>query len=90
VILFILKQVYSLKTLIAEVRLYKKSDMSEIDGVENSTDTYTYSYEYTNDIDIIIVLISINYDNIRFETTLTNSNNTLPIQQQQDRWYNNP
>lgn len=75
----------------SEVRVYRKSDMSELAGVENvSGTTFTYSYEYTSDIEAIIVVFNIDYAPVRIDTILTNENKEIPIQQVKDRVYENP
>ena len=75
----------------SEVRIYKKDTMEQLAGIENVTsDTFTYEYEYTSDIDVIVTVFNIGYNPIRFETTLSNSDTTIPIQQQVDRTYKNP
>lgn len=74
----------------SEIRIFTGST-SEIAGVENSTDTFTYNYTYTGDMDVDIVVHALGYTYIRIDGfTLSNQNSSLPIQQQVDRWYNNP
>ena len=51
--------------------------------------TYSYSYQYTADITISVVIVNlldviIRYDNL----VLGSSNQSIPIQMQNDRWYN--
>ena len=75
----------------SEVRIYKKSDMSELTGVENVSENYfVYSYEYIEATEVIIVIFNINYDPIRIDTILTNENKEIPIQQTKDRVFENP
>jgi len=73
----------------SEVRVYKKSDMSELAGIEDSGSSFTYNYNYTEDVDIIVVVYAVGYNPIRIELTLGSSDNSIPIQQQKDRWYKN-
>jgi len=75
----------------SEIRIYKKDDLSELTGVESlSGNEFLYRYKYTEDTDVIVTIFNINYDPIRFETTLTQNDTTIPIQQQYDRNYKNP
>jgi len=75
----------------SEIRIYSGvSYDQEIAGIENSTTTFSYTYTYTIDIDVKIVIHNINYVYISFFTTLSNSTASIPIQQQDDRWFNNP
>jgi len=74
----------------SEVRLIKKSDNSEIDGTENSGTVYQYDYNWTGDIEIWAVVLHIDYEYIRFGATLSNSDQTIPVFQSQDRNYSNP
>ena len=75
----------------SEVRIYKTSDDSEIDGTESSSTSFTYNYQWTSDISIYLVIFHLNYKPIRLAgLTLGNENQTIPIQQIPDRVYNNP
>ena len=73
----------------SEVRVYKKSDMSELAGIEESGTSFAYNYNYTEDVDVIVVVFGIGYNPIRMELTLGSNDNSIPIQQQKDRWYRN-
>ena len=74
-----------------EVRVYDQSDMSELAGVEDSSTTFIYSYNYVRDKTCTIMIHSIGYENIRLtDLVLGDENITIPIQQQIDRWFNNP
>lgn len=73
-----------------EVRLLKASDLSEIAGVENSGTSFSYQYTYSSDIAAIAIIHNLQYQPIRLEITLGAQNQSLPIQQQVDRWYENP
>ncbi len=74
----------------SEIRVYKKSDMNEEAGIENSGVSFTYNYNWSEDVDVIVVIYGVGYDPIRLELTLTSSDNSIPIQQRKDRWYKNP
>jgi hypothetical protein len=74
----------------SNVVLLKKSDNSVIDEVENSGTTFQYNYNWSGDIDIYVVVHNIDYNYIRFEDTLTNTNKSTKVFQQEDRWYDNP
>jgi hypothetical protein len=75
----------------SEVRIYKADDMTELAGVESITSsTFTYTYQWTQDIPVVVVIFHLQYQPIRFETTLTNSDTTIPIQQVYDRDFYNP
>jgi len=79
-----------------EVRVYSGStaggDLGEIAGIEDVIgNTFQYQYTYVSDVVVNIAIHNIGYvyqtiDNL----TLTNSNISIPIKQQKDRWYNNP
>lgn len=74
-----------------EVRIYASG--VEITGIESVVGT-TFSYTYTHsgvDVPLIIVIHSLEQLNQRIEgVSLTDSNQTIPIQQIQDRQYENP
>lgn len=75
----------------SEVRIYSGvSYDQEIAGVEDSIDTFSYNYTYVGDIDVKVIIHNIDYVYISFLSTLSNSSSSIPIQQQEDRWYNNP
>lgn len=75
-----------------EIRIYDAGTTTENGtGVESSTTTYTYSYSYTGDKLVDITIFNVKYIPIRYTSfTLGATNNTIPIQQQFDRNYNNP
>jgi hypothetical protein len=84
---------FTLTGLIAgtEVRIFNSDTNEEIDGVESSSTTFSYTYVYTSDIPIFVVVFSLNYKDIRLTgLTLSNGNQSIPIQQQFDRNYLNP
>jgi len=75
----------------SEVRLYKTSDDTEVDGVESSGTSWTYNYQYSGDIGVYQVVFHLSYKPIRLTgQTLTSSDQTIPIQQIPDRVYDNP
>jgi len=74
----------------SEVRIYQSSDMTELAGIEDSSTSFGYNYEWSADIPVIVAIFNVKYDPIRFETTLTSSDTTIPIQQIFDRNYSNP
>ena len=55
-------------------------------GTENSTTTFSYNYVYTGiDINIYIVIFHLQYRDIRLvDLTLSNADQTIPVQQQTD------
>jgi len=73
-----------------EIRLIRKTDRFEIDGIENSGTEYEYQYNYTGDIEIYVHIHNLQYEFIRLESILTSTNTTIPIQQNFDRNYKNP
>jgi len=74
----------------SEVRIYRKSDMTELGGVENSENSFDYNYTWTADVDVVISIFNLNYKPIRMEITLTKNDTELPIKQVYDRNYKNP
>lgn len=75
----------------SEIRIYNAGTQIEVAGIENSGTVFNYIYTYSGDFDVDIVVHHIEYVYQRFENvTLTNASQSLPIQQQFDRWYNNP
>jgi hypothetical protein len=75
----------------SEIRIYRKSDMEELAGVETSGTEFSYTYTYSSDIEVVIVIHALGFLAQRFDPfTLTNSNSSLPIQQVVDRQYMNP
>lgn len=70
-----------------EVRIYDAGTTTEIAGIENSGTFAAFSINVSS-VDIVIHNISYIYQ--RLESIDTSSDRTLPIQQQQDRNYDNP
>jgi hypothetical protein len=76
-----------------EVRIYNAATDAEITGIENTvTDTFSYSYIYAgSDIDIYVVIFHLSWKDIRLTgLTLSNTDQSIPIQQLTDRVYSNP
>jgi len=77
-----------------EIRVYTgttaEGNQGEIAGVEDvSGNTFSYQYTYVSDFVVNIAIHHLTYvyqtiDNL----TLSNSNLSIPIKQQEDRWYN--
>jgi hypothetical protein len=78
----------------SEVRVYENvggSPGTELAGTESSSDTFQYTYTYQgSDVDVIVVIFHLNWLPIRLFLTLSNSDQTIPIQQSTDRIYSNP
>lgn len=74
-----------------EVRILQAWTTTELDWVENSWSTFDYIYNYPTwyDVDIIIHHLDYKYQRVDW-VTLSSTNSSIPIQQQIDRYYNNP
>jgi len=84
---------FGLTGLIAgsEVRIFRDSDSGEEAGIESSGTTFDYNYTYASDIPVFVVVFHTNYKPVRLETiVLTNTNQSILIQQIFDRTYDNP
>jgi hypothetical protein len=69
-----------------EVRVYNATTDVELAGTESSGTTFSYPYVYAGDIDIYVVIFHLNYRDIRLTgLTLSNDNQSIPVQQQFDR-----
>jgi len=76
-----------------EVRIYTDDgNRTELAGVENSSTSFSYSYQYGgSDTDIYVIIHHLDYEFIRLDgLTLSNSNQSIPVQQREDRNYENP
>lgn len=75
-----------------EVRIYNAADDSLLAGTESSGTSFNYNYTYSgSDITAYIVIFHLSYKEVRLSgITLSNSNQSIPIQQQTDRVYLNP
>jgi hypothetical protein len=75
----------------SEVRIYNASTDAEIAGTESSSTTFQYTYTYSGDISIYIVVHHLSYHWLRLDNlTLSNANQSIPVQQITDRNYSNP
>ena len=76
----------------SEVRILDSTTLEFIDGTESSSTSYAYNYTYGgSDIDIIVVIFHLNWKEVRLTgLSLSNLNQSIPIQQQIDRVYANP
>ena len=76
----------------SEVRIYRTADDMEIAGIEDSSTAFTYTYTYIGEnIPIYIRIHNLAYEWLTYESlTLSNSDQTIPVQQQVDRNYLNP
>ena len=60
-------------------------------GGTTDDNTFTYTYEYSVDIDIYVVILNLQWNTPTLRgLTLSNSNQSFPIQQSIDRNYNDP
>jgi len=75
----------------SEIRMYNSTTDTEITGTESSSTTFSYNYIYGGDIGIYVIIFHLSYKEIRLTgQTLSNSNQSIPVQQQTDRVYKNP
>jgi len=70
-----------------EVRIYQTGTQTEVAGVENSGTTEVFAISSTS---VDIVLHSLQYEYIKLIGVDTSNDLTLPIQQTEDRQYENP
>lgn len=74
-----------------EVRIFASATKAEIDGVESSGATFAYNYTYGgSDIDAYVVVFHLDWKEQRIPITLSNENQSIPIQQSIDRAFSNP
>lgn len=75
-----------------EVRLYKVSDDSVFDGIEDSSGgTVTFPYTHTTNEDVYAIFHNLSYNNLKIDSiTLTDAGVSIPISLVKDRNYNNP
>lgn len=83
---------YELTNLIAgsEVRIIRKSDGVELDGVESSGTTFTHNYTFTGNTDIKVIVQKEQYEWLRFDDTLVATSKSQQVFQRFDRNYENP
>ena len=74
-----------------EVRVYRASDNVELDGTDLIPGTtFTYSYQYSENTAIFVTFIKPGYKWRRIPLSLTATDQTIPIFQQEDPAYSNP
>lgn len=77
----------------SEIRVYL-SDMTELAGVESSTDNPSLAWSvYANgsaNNTVRIVIVHPNYRIKEFTYTSSVGNQTIPVQQEVDKWFSNP
>jgi len=76
----------------SEVRVYSSATNEMLAGEESTGTTFSYNYVYGgSDVGVYVVIFHLAYKEIRLlGLTLSNSNQSIPIQQQVDRVYLNP
>ena len=75
----------------SEVRIYNVSTGLEIDGTDSSGTTFSHNYVFSTNISIYVVIFHLSYREIRLTgLELTDTTQSIPIQQQIDRVYSNP
>lgn len=74
----------------SEVRIYRTSDDTELDGIESSGTSFTYTYNYTEDVDVKVVILNVGYIYLTFLTTLSSSPQVYRAEQKIDRVFFNP
>ena len=72
----------------SEVRIYKASDYTELEGIESSATSFEYYHQFELE-DVMVIIFNLMYEPIRLEITLTADNLSIPIQQTFDRNYKN-
>jgi hypothetical protein len=75
-----------------EVTYVRDSDSAELFHLENVTvsGTTSYVYNYVSDVAVTILVFHQDYEPIKIPTTLTDSDQSIPISQVFDRSYDNP
>lgn len=77
----------------SEIRVYL-SDMTELAGVESSTDNPTLSWSVyaagSPNNTVRIVIVHLDYKIREFTYTSSLGNQTIPVQQEPDKWRSNP
>lgn len=76
----------------SEVTYVRISDGAELFHVESvgAGGSTTYNYNYVSDVAVRILINSLDFENLEIETTLTNTDASIPVSQQDDRIYSNP
>jgi hypothetical protein len=70
-----------------EVRVYQAGTTTEVAGVENSGTSEVFSISVSS-VDIVIHSLGFIYQ--RLEAVATSTDRSIPIQQQEDRQFENP
>jgi hypothetical protein len=75
----------------SKIDVIKVSDSSIMDAQYINTDSapYTFTYDYFNDTPVYLIVQNLGYVYQRIETTLTEGNLSIPVQQTIDRNYKN-
>jgi hypothetical protein len=74
----------------SEVRIYDNTTGDELGGTESVVgSTFTLDYTISSPLSVKIVVFALQYQDLRFEFTLTTTNASIPIQQVVDRQYLN-
>jgi hypothetical protein len=83
---------YTLTNLVvgSEVRMFRVSDGVELDGIESCSATFVYNYDYVSDVPIFVIIQKTNYEWLRINDTLKNSDKSQKVIQRFDRNYENP
>lgn len=79
----------------SEVRIFTDdADRTELAGTESSSTSFSYNYQYKGvDTQIYVVVHNIDFEYIRIDGSdiaLSDANQSIPVQQQFDRNYENP
>lgn len=74
----------------SEIRIYKVSDGSEVAGVESCSADHAFSLTYTGDVAVVIRIVHPSYKIKEFNYTITSGDQSIPVQQEVDKWYSNP
>ena len=76
----------------SEIRVYNAADDSQLADIESSGTTFAYNYTYGgSDITAYVVIFHLDWKEVRLlGLTLSNTDQSIPIQQQIDRVYLNP
>jgi hypothetical protein len=70
-----------------EVRVYQAGTTTEVAGVENSGTSETFSISVSS-VDIVLHALAFIYQ--RLDAVNTSTDRSIPIQQQEDRQFENP
>lgn len=73
----------------SEIRVYKTSDQSAIDGIE-SVGATSWSFSVASGVNFYIHIIKTDYEFLRLENQSYTADSSIPIQQRIDRQYSNP